>query len=458
MSFLLYFENCGRFVTLAADDLNGWSDWSSQVPDASQVLHPTVQIKLPSQGAAPPPRGRLQGAFDSEERLFVGNLPDTTTEEALKKHFSVYGVVADVHLKYDRNTGAFRSFGFVTLEDAKVARNIRLYHAQSDFEGAKIVVRAGIDSADGSSKGKYESDCRLFVGSLPDTATEASLRKHFEQYGAVADVHLKYDRNNGTFRNFGFVTFQDEMVAQYVKLYASYTEFEGARIICKAGVDKKTEGSGRLFLGGLTKDITPGMVHDHFAQYGKVLKVDVKFDKQGVCRGFGFVTMAEQSIADRIAAVPHVILEKTIDVKPAGEYGSPHDSFKGMGKGNDGSLLSPENCAAFSATGPSVSAASAAAHLQSGQLQAVGLPALLAAAIPQQSFAALPTGHFLSSENTLAAQVQGMLQNANLAAALGVGGLQAGAVGLDINALYAALQAQAVALQAGNPAFRYAPY
>merc|ERR1712032_422711 len=52
-------------------------------------------------------------------------------------------------------------------------------------------------------------------------------------------------------KGYGFVEFEDELVAEYVKLYASTSEFEGAWIVVKSGVDKEAKGSVRLFLGGM---------------------------------------------------------------------------------------------------------------------------------------------------------------------------------------------------------------
>jgi cold-inducible RNA-binding protein len=47
---------------------------------------------------------------------------------------------------------------------------------------------------------------RLFVGNLPFTATEATVRAAFEKHGTVEDVHLATDRLTGRSRGFAFVT------------------------------------------------------------------------------------------------------------------------------------------------------------------------------------------------------------------------------------------------------------
>ena len=49
-------------------------------------------------------------------RLFVGNLPFTATEESIRTAFEGSGTIEDVHLVMDRATGRSRGFAFVTVD------------------------------------------------------------------------------------------------------------------------------------------------------------------------------------------------------------------------------------------------------------------------------------------------------------------------------------------------------
>jgi len=51
------------------------------------------------------------------KKLYVGNLPWTTTEEELRQMFEAMGDVQSVALITDRETGRSRGFGFVELDD-----------------------------------------------------------------------------------------------------------------------------------------------------------------------------------------------------------------------------------------------------------------------------------------------------------------------------------------------------
>lgn len=50
-------------------------------------------------------------------KLYVGNLPFTTTEDDLRELFSQYGEVSSADIVMDRETGRPRGFGFVTMDD-----------------------------------------------------------------------------------------------------------------------------------------------------------------------------------------------------------------------------------------------------------------------------------------------------------------------------------------------------
>ena len=52
------------------------------------------------------------------KNLFVGNLPQSTTEDELRTLFSSHGNVEKVSLVTDRDTGRLRGFAFVEMSDA----------------------------------------------------------------------------------------------------------------------------------------------------------------------------------------------------------------------------------------------------------------------------------------------------------------------------------------------------
>ncbi|NRA04134.1 MAG: RNA-binding protein [Myxococcales bacterium] len=74
------------------------------------------------------------------KKLYVGNLPWSTTEADLQGMFTEYGKVASAAVITDRETGRSRGFGFVELEDdAEAARAISDLNGK-DMEGRPLRV------------------------------------------------------------------------------------------------------------------------------------------------------------------------------------------------------------------------------------------------------------------------------------------------------------------------------
>ena len=55
------------------------------------------------------------------KNIYVGGLPNTTTEEEVSNLFSQFGTVTNVKLISDRDTGSFRGFGFVEMQSLNEA-------------------------------------------------------------------------------------------------------------------------------------------------------------------------------------------------------------------------------------------------------------------------------------------------------------------------------------------------
>jgi cold-inducible RNA-binding protein len=73
-------------------------------------------------------------------KLFVGNLPFTTTENDLQDYFGQIGSVLAVNIMQDRATGRSRGFAFIEMgsqEDASKA--ISTLH-KKDFQGRPLTV------------------------------------------------------------------------------------------------------------------------------------------------------------------------------------------------------------------------------------------------------------------------------------------------------------------------------
>ncbi len=73
-------------------------------------------------------------------KLYVGGIPYTTTEAALRDAFAKAGSVVSAAIIIDRMTGRSKGFGFVEMADQNGAdAAINMWNGQ-DFEGRKLTV------------------------------------------------------------------------------------------------------------------------------------------------------------------------------------------------------------------------------------------------------------------------------------------------------------------------------
>ncbi len=73
------------------------------------------------------------------KRLYVGNLPYTTTDQQLGDYFAQSGKILAVSVIFDRKTGRSKGFGFVDMEDADAANAVTMMNGK-DFGGRPLVV------------------------------------------------------------------------------------------------------------------------------------------------------------------------------------------------------------------------------------------------------------------------------------------------------------------------------
>jgi RNA recognition motif-containing protein len=71
--------------------------------------------------------------------LYVGNLPFTVTENAVRDLFSPHGTIEKLSLITDRETGRPRGFGFVEMSQADASNAMRALNGK-DFEGRALKI------------------------------------------------------------------------------------------------------------------------------------------------------------------------------------------------------------------------------------------------------------------------------------------------------------------------------
>lgn len=91
---------------------------------------------------------------------------------------------------------------------------------------------------------------------------------------------------------------------------------EGGATNSRESLPEDRPGVVKLFVGGLSGDITHEVILKYFRQFGDILEAFVIYEKRRPS-GFGFINVANQQVADIILGQKHQINKSRLDVKPA---------------------------------------------------------------------------------------------------------------------------------------------
>lgn len=85
----------------------------------------------------------------------------------------------------------------------------------------------------------------IYIGNLPKTTDEETVRKLFEEYGEVSEIKLIKDQYTNELRGFGFVTMPSQEEAKKAIQEINDTEMEGRQVIVNEARPKKDRSHGR---------------------------------------------------------------------------------------------------------------------------------------------------------------------------------------------------------------------
>ena len=81
-------------------------------------------------------------------KLFVGNISWSTSEDGLKTFFSQVGSVVEVKVITDRNTGRSKGFGFVTMYSEEEAKKAMEELNGKELDGRALKVDVAVEKKD----------------------------------------------------------------------------------------------------------------------------------------------------------------------------------------------------------------------------------------------------------------------------------------------------------------------
>ncbi|KAL2906290.1 Heterogeneous nuclear ribonucleoprotein A1-like 2, partial [Bienertia sinuspersici] len=272
----------------------------------------------------------------------------------------------------ERNTGRSRGFGYVTFVSDDDAKKALSSEHQLGNRVLEVKVATPKEEMMRSSSKKIT---RIFVARIAPSVSESMFRSHFEKYGEITDLYMPKDPTTKGHRGIGFITFGtsdsvDNLMNDTHELggstvvvdratpkeddfrpfsrvphgggrgghggghggYGAYNAYISAATRYAAlGTPTLYDGPGslygrepmrgigrKIFVGRLSQEATVDDLRQYFGRFGRILDVYIPKDpKRSGHRGFGFVTFAEDGVADRVARRSHEILGQPVAIDSA---------------------------------------------------------------------------------------------------------------------------------------------
>ncbi|KAH7654689.1 RNA-binding protein Musashi protein [Dioscorea alata] len=319
-------------------------------------------------------------------KLVVLGIPWDVDTDGLKQYMSKFGELEDCIVMKERSTGRSRGFGYVTFMSAENAKTA----LESEHILGNRTLEVKIATPKEEMRQPPKKATRIFVARIPHSVTESMFREYFASYGEITDLYMPKDQGSKAHRGIGFITFAsadsvDTLMAENHELggsavvidratpkeedarypsrvtqggYGAYNAYITAATRYAAlgaptlydhpgsaygrGFFGPSRGMGKkIFVGRLPQEAGGDDLRQYFGRFGRILDVYVPKDpKRSGHRGFGFVTFAEDGVADRVSRRTHEILGQEVaidsatpldDSGPGGHYMDVADAYGGYG-------------------------------------------------------------------------------------------------------------------------------
>ncbi|CAA6667012.1 unnamed protein product [Spirodela intermedia] len=237
-----------------------------------------------------------------EFEIFVGGLDKDSTEEDLKKVFSVVGKVVEVRLMKNPQTKKNKGFAFLRFATVEQAKRAVAELKNPVINGKQCGVSPSQDND------------TLFLGNICRTWTKEHLKDKLKQYGVenIDDLTLVEDSNNeGNNRGFAFLEFASRTDAMdaYRRLQKQDVAFGVDRNAKVSFADSFIEPDDEImaqvktvFVDGLPAAWDEERIRDYLKKFGQIERVELARNMPAAKRkDFGFVTFETHDSAVKCA-------------------------------------------------------------------------------------------------------------------------------------------------------------
>jgi len=141
-----------------------------------------------------------------------------------------------------------------------------------------------------------EDDRKLFVGGLPQDATQEDISEHFATFGEIDNINLKSDPVSGRSRGFAFVLYKTVQSLNDAIQAKEHTVKNK-----EVAVKKAQAKQGKVYVGKLQPELSDEQIKEHFKQFGTIANVEQPFDKtKNERKNFCFITFEKEEAAKQL--------------------------------------------------------------------------------------------------------------------------------------------------------------
>ncbi|CAL5324652.1 unnamed protein product [Camellia sinensis] len=251
------------------------------------------------------PKEEMKAPSKKVTRIFVARIPPSVTEAAFRSYFEQYGDITDLYMPKDPSTKGHRGIGFITFATA-VFRNRTLGYLNVFKLKEVWQVQTKEESVDNLMAETHELGGSTIV---VDRATPKE--EEFRPMNRVAPISRVTQGGYGAYN--AYITAATTYAALGAPtLYDHPGPVYGRGESTRGGMGKK------IFVGRLPQEATVDDLRQYFGRFGRILDVYIPKDpKRTGHRGFGFVTFAEDGVADRVSRRSHEICGQQVAIDSA---------------------------------------------------------------------------------------------------------------------------------------------
>ncbi|AQK98256.1 RNA-binding (RRM/RBD/RNP motifs) family protein [Zea mays] len=268
-------------------------------------------------------------------KLVVLGIPWDVDTEGLREYMAKFGPLDDCVVMKERSSGRSRGFGYVTFASADDAKNV--LDCEHVLGSRTLEVKVATPKEEMKSQGSKKES----VDNIMQESHELDGTTVVVDRATPKDEDVRYPPSRPSQGGYGAYNAYISAATRYATLGAP-TLYDHPGSAYGRGYYGPSQAVGKkIFVGRLPQEANTDDLRQYFGRFGRIVDAYIPKDpKRSGHRGFGFVTFADDGVAERVARRSHEILghEVAIDTaaplendSAAGGYIDPMDLYGAYG-------------------------------------------------------------------------------------------------------------------------------